>query len=259
MKYTRAFPKRLLAIFPYLILNNSTFSKRLQSSTVIDEIDSGSYSDDMSKFMREYYFSPVSNRQNVTLFAGFNSKELAEEISKELHSSLGKLSIKHKHYAESHLELLESVNSKVVVYLQSLSSPTNDNLADLMFVVPLLKRNCAKKIILVVPYFAYCKKLSRDEVSDHPTDISTIIKVLEGLGADQIISVNLGNQHLMGFSNKIPIIDLDLTALGATYFVEKLLAGKMLKNPIVVSPHVSSVPRAYKMQEILNQHGFEAG
>jgi phosphoribosylpyrophosphate synthetase len=57
----------------------------------------------------------------------------------------------------------------------------------------------------------------------------------------------------------MPIIDLDMTFLGASYFIDKIKREEILKkNLLIVSPDCNGVPRAKKFRDILELNGVEA-
>lgn len=243
-----------------LFLRNNHYKLEAKSSNTIEVIDNEYYKSDISKFMSTYYISPVSNKDSFLFLCGENSSHITHEIAKDLNSHLGKIIIKRKgKSSESNIKILENVSNRNVVLINSMGPPVNDNLMEILFTVSALKRSSAKKIIVVIPYFGYSIKADKDSNSNYPLYASMIIKLIEKMGADQIITINLSSKHVTGYSYSIPIIDLDMTCLGVSYYVEKLSKGEMMNNPVIISPHVSSVPRARKFQDMLNANGFEAG
>ena len=56
----------------------------------------------------------------------------------------------------------------------------------------------------------------------------------------------------------MPIIDLDMSYLGASYFIEKIAKGEINENLVVVSPDTFGVTRAKKFKEILEIYGINS-
>jgi phosphoribosylpyrophosphate synthetase len=57
----------------------------------------------------------------------------------------------------------------------------------------------------------------------------------------------------------MPIIDLDMVFLGASYFLDKINREEISKkNLVIVSPDCNGVPRARKFKDILELNGIEA-
>jgi ribose-phosphate pyrophosphokinase len=141
--------------------------------------------------MKKYYISPYSKKQDFILFSGNSNKELAQEVSMNLKAPLGKVSIIKKDNGESFIKFHENVNNKNVVVIQSMSSPVNDNILELLFLTSALRREGAKNIIAVIPYFSYSKRTLR-----MPYSSQLIVRMLEGLGADQVIIIELHTKHI---------------------------------------------------------------
>lgn len=260
-KAALAFTSTLSASLMVYLYNKTKTSKNtlLMHEHTIEVLDNEHYTSDISKFMENYYISPLSSNKIIFL-SSKNSHYLTEEIAKDLKLPLGRLKISRKSKStESKIEIMENVSNRDIVLISSIAPPVNDNLMELLFTISSLKRSSAKSIIVVIPYFGYSNRSEKDSFSNFPLYASLITKLLEALGTTQIITVNLSSKHITGYSNNIPIIDLDMTGLGVSYYIEKLKIGKIFNNPVIISPHISSVSRAKKFQEMLNANGFEAG
>ena len=85
------------------------------------------------------------------IFSGTSNPELSEEIAKYLEQPLSKASIKRFSDGEISIQIAESVRGKDVFIIQPTSSPTNDNLMELLIMTDALKRSSANSITAVVP------------------------------------------------------------------------------------------------------------
>jgi hypothetical protein len=237
--------------------NFSTFNKNKSlSCRVIEEIEEDYYTYHIRQFMKKYYVSPDSKKQSFILFSGNGNKELAQEVSKDLKASLGKLSIVKLNNGESSIKIHEKVHDKNIIIIQSLSPPINDNLIELLFLISALKREAAKKIIVLIPYFAYSRHPLPTEIGKiMPYSSTLIVRLLEGLGADHIIGVEL-HTNITGFAQTMQFDELDMVYVGASYFLEKMAKGEISDNPVVVSPDVNGTIRARKMKDILELSGY---
>jgi hypothetical protein len=234
------------------------FNKNKLHCEVVEEIDDEYYIADIKKFMKKYYLSPDSKRKSFILFTGNGNRELSQEVAKDLKATLGKVSMIKKENGESFIKIHENVNNKNIIIIQTLSPPINDNLMELMFLISALKRESAKNIVLVIPYFAYSRKAVPDFGEACPHSASIIIRLLEGLGVDQVIAIELHSKHITGFSKSMPIIDLDMVFVGASYFLEKIAKNEVCANPVIVSPDVNGAVRARKFKDILELSGIPA-
>lgn len=248
-----------LNFIPFAMIGSMFILTKFKSMKceVVEEIDDEYFIADIKKFMKKYYLSPYSKKQLFILFAGNGNKELAQEVAKDMKAALGKVSILKLENGESFIKIHENVNNKNVVIFQSIQPPTNDNLMELLFLISALKRESAKKIIVVIPYLAYARKGDIFGLQV-PYAASMIIRLLEGMGADQVIAVEMHSKHITGFSEKMPIIDLDMVYVGASYFIEKIAQGEISSNPIIVSPDVNGAIRARKFRDILELNGIPA-
>jgi len=237
---------------------NHYMKKKIISCKVIEEIEEDYYTYHIRQFMKKYYVSPDSKKQSFILFSGNGNKELAQEVAKDLKASLGKLSIVKLNNGESSIKIHEKVNNKNIIIIQSLTPPINDNLIELLFLISALKRESAKRIIVLIPYFAYSRTPLPTEIGKiMPYSSTLIVRLLEGLGADQIIGVDL-HTNITGFAKSMQFLELDMVYLGASYIVEKISRGEIGDSPVIVSPDVNGTSRARKMKDILELSGVPA-
>jgi phosphoribosylpyrophosphate synthetase len=257
--------KKLKNYFPIILTtaisgtafkSKNIFLNKFSKCEVVEEIDDEYFISDMRRFMKKYYLSPDSKKHSFILFSGNGNKELGQEVAKDLKATLGKLSILQMQNGESFIKIHENVNNKNIIIIQSIAPPINDNLMELMFLISALKRESAKKIIVVCPYFAYARNTNPRVGNTSPLPASVIIRLLEGLGVDQVVAIELHSKHITGFSDSMPIIDLDMVYVGASYFIEKIAKGEIGPNPVIISPDVNGAIRARKLKDILELNGI---
>ena len=59
-------------------------------------------------------------------------------------------------------------------------------------------------------------------MGEHPIASSDVAKMMSCVGADEVVTVDLHHQAVLGFfDSDIPIIDLDPLPLAANYYAEK--------------------------------------
>jgi ribose-phosphate pyrophosphokinase len=162
---------------------------------MIDDMDEDFFLKHMDIFMKKYYISPYSKKHNFILFSGNSNKELAQELGIALKVPLGKVTIVKQDNGESFIKIHENVNNRHIIILQSISPPVHDNLLELLFLISALKRESAKSIIVVIPYFAYSTK-TEPKGKTVPLSAQLIIRLLEGLGADHVVAIELHSKHI---------------------------------------------------------------
>ena len=89
----------------------------------------------------------------MKILSGNSNKYLSEKISKYLKNRLVNSSIKKFSDGEIYIEINENIRGNSIFIIQSISSPANDNLMELLLCIDALKRSSAKNITAVIPYF----------------------------------------------------------------------------------------------------------
>lgn len=171
------------------------------------------------------------------IFSGTANPELAEEIAKYLEQPLAKASIKRFSDGEISIQIAESVRGKDVFIIQPTSSPTNDNLMELLIMTDALKRSSANSITAVVPYYGYARQ-DRKAAPRVPITAKLVANLMESAGITRMVTVDLHASQIQGFFD-IPVDNL----YGAILFMDYIRA-KKFKNPIIASPDIGGVARA---------------
>ena len=173
----------------------------------------------------------------MKLLTGNSNKNLSQKISKFLKTKLVHSSIRKFSDGEIYIEINENIRGNSIFLLQSVSSPANDNLMELLLCIDALKRSSAKNITAVIPYFGYARQ---DRKVAPRTSISAklVSNLITKAGADRVVTVDLHAGQIQGFFD-IPVDNLFATPIFARH-VKKNIKGK---NLICVSPDVGGVER----------------
>ncbi len=173
----------------------------------------------------------------MKLLTGNSNKSLSQKISKYLKTKLVHSSIKKFSDGEIYIEINENIRGNSIFLIQSVSSPANDNLMELLLCVDALKRSSAKNITAVIPYFGYARQ---DRKVAPRTSISAklVSNLITKAGADRVVTVDLHAGQIQGFFD-IPVDNLFATPIFARHIKKKLNS----KNLICVSPDVGGVER----------------
>jgi len=173
----------------------------------------------------------------MKLLTGNSNKNLSQKISKFLKTKLVHSSIRKFADGEIYIEINENIRGNSIFLIQSVSSPANDNLMELLLCVDALKRSSAKNITAVIPYFGYARQ---DRKVAPRTSISAklVSNLITKAGADRVVTVDLHAGQIQGFFD-IPVDNLFATPIFAKH-VKKKIKGK---NLICVSPDVGGVER----------------
>ena len=173
----------------------------------------------------------------MKVLTGNSNKTLSQKISKFLKTKLVHSSIRKFSDGEIYIEINENIRGNSIFLIQSVSSPANDNLLELLLCIDALKRSSAKNITAVIPYFGYARQ---DRKVAPRTSISAklVSNLITKAGADRVVTVDLHAGQIQGFFD-IPVDNLFATPIFARHVKKKL----KIKNLICVSPDVGGVER----------------
>jgi len=118
---------------------------------------------------------------------------------------------------------------------------------ELFLMVRACKRAYANKIILIIPYFGYAR-MDRKVHDRTPISASDIAMILEKIGVDQIVSLDLHSPQIQGFFRNITIENIMPSVIFAPYFERKKL------NNIIVAAHDYAIHRSRSLMGVLNQY-----
>ncbi len=182
----------------------------------------------------------------MKILSGTSNKYLSEKISKYLKNRLVNSSIRKFADGEIYIEINENIRGNSIFLIQSISSPANDNLMELLLCVDALKRSSAKNITAVIPYFGYARQ---DRKVAPRTSISAklVSNLITKAGADRIVTVDLHAGQIQGFFD-IPVDNLFATPIFTRHIKRKIKN----KNLICVAPDVGGVERARALGRKLN-------
>jgi ribose-phosphate pyrophosphokinase len=165
----------------------------------------------------------------LRIFSGSAHPTLAQEIADTLGVPLGKATTRHLADSEIHVMIDEVVRDQDIFFVQPCSVPVNDNLVELLLYLDAFRRASAHRISVVIPYFPYARQ---DRMARGREAISArvVANLLENMGANRVIFVDIHNRAIQGFFN-IPVDPLSALPLLAAYFRKP-----EYENAAIVSP-----------------------
>ncbi len=182
----------------------------------------------------------------MKLLTGNSNKILSKNIAKYLKSKLVNSSIKKFADGEIYVEINENIRGNSIFIIQSVSSPANDNLMELLLCIDALKRSSAKNITAVIPYFGYARQ-DRKIVPRTSISAKLVSNLITKAGADRIVTVDLHAGQIQGFFD-IPVDNLFATPIFARHARKKIKSKKI----ICVAPDVGGTERARALGKLLN-------
>ena len=182
----------------------------------------------------------------MKILTGNSNKNLSHKISKYLKNRLVNSSIRKFSDGEIYIEINENIRGNSIFIIQSVSSPANDNLMELLLCIDALKRSSAKNITAVIPYFGYARQ-DRKVVPRTSISAKLVSNLITNSGADRVVTLDLHSGQIQGFFD-IPVDNLFATPIFARHIKRKIKT----KNMICVAPDVGGTARARALGKMLN-------
>ena len=182
----------------------------------------------------------------MKLLSGTGNLELSKKIAKNLKLKLVNSSIKRFADGEIYVEINENIRGNSIFVIQSISTPANDNLMELLICIDALRRSSAKNITAVIPYFGYARQ-DRKVVPRTAISAKLVSNLITNAGAHRIVTVDLHAGQIQGFFD-IPVDNLFSTPIFSKH-IKKYISNK---NIICVAPDVGGVERARALGQKLN-------
>ena len=182
----------------------------------------------------------------MKLLTGNSNKPLSKDIAKYLKTKLINSSIKKFSDGEIYIEINENIRGNSIFIIQSISSPANDNLMELLLCTDALKRSSAKNITTVIPYFGYARQ-DRKVVPRTSISAKLVSNLITKAGADRVVTVDLHAGQIQGFFD-IPVDNLFCTPIFARHIKKNIKS----KNIICVAPDVGGTERARALGKSLD-------
>ena len=175
---------------------------------------------------------------SMMVFAGNANPKLANDVVEHLGLSLGKIEVGSFSDGEIHVEIMENVRGRDVFIIQPTSTPTNDNLMELLIIADALYRSSAGRITAVVPYYGYARQDRRVRSRRVPISAKVVADMLSGSHINRVLTIDLHSEQVQGFFN-VPVDNIYASGV----LLNDVLS-KGYENLTVVSPDVGGVVRA---------------
>ncbi|GIF03701.1 ribose-phosphate diphosphokinase [Actinoplanes siamensis] len=183
--------------------------------------------------------------RDIAVFTGSAHPELAAEICEHLGVPL--LPTRISRFANDCIEVQLEGNCRErdVFLIQPLVPPTQEHLAELLFMLDAARGASAGRITVVLPHYAY----ARSDKKDAPR-ISIggrlVADLLTTAGANRVLAMTLHSPQVHGFFS-IPVDHLHALRELAHHF-----RGYDLGNTVVVSPDLGNAKEAAAFARLLN-------
>jgi ribose-phosphate pyrophosphokinase len=177
-------------------------------------------------------------KDQLEVFTGNSNPALAREVTQHLGVEMGEAEVGRFPDGEVMIEIRENVRGGDCFIIQSICTPPNENLMELLLLTDALRRASAGRITAVIPYFGYSRQDRK---------VAPRVPISAKLVADLITTAGVNRVLIQGFFN-IPVDNLYAMPVLITY-LRKRIDGKKVS---VVSPDAGGVERARAYARRLN-------
>jgi ribose-phosphate pyrophosphokinase len=181
---------------------------------------------------------------DLAIFSGRAHEEFAHRVAAQLEMPLGDRDVFEFSNENIFVRIQENVRQKDVFIVQSLCSPVNTSVMELLIMIDAFRRASAGRITAVIPYFAYGRSDKKDQPRV-PITARLLANLIETAGADRVLTMDLHASQIQGFFN-VPVDEL--TAL---YQIAEHYKGRDLSNVTVLATDVGGEKRARNAARML--------
>jgi len=187
----------------------------------------------------------------MKLFSGSANPVLSQKIADKLGIPLSKAEIVRFENSEIRIHVEEDVKNESCYVIQPTANPSDTHLMELFFFCDALRRQEAKKVYAIIPYFGY----ARQDVQHRPGECvsaNVIIRFLESIGFYKVYAINLHDEATEGVFS-IPFKNINAFPILAEE-VKRYIGDVTAEKVAVVSPDHGGVERARKFGDELFGH-----
>lgn len=180
--------------------------------------------------------------------SGSGYQDQAERIADKLDVELSEIERTKFKNGEMYARFGESVRGADLFLVQSLCEPVNQNLMELLIMIDAAKRASAKRIVAVIPWYAYSRQ-DRKTKPREPITARLVANLIQTAGADRVMTMDLHVGQIEGFFS-FPVDHLTAMHTFVDYFVERNF--RDADDAVVVAPDTGEVKVAQKLSDHLN-------
>ncbi len=180
------------------------------------------------------------------LFVGNACPDLARHIAAYLNVPLGKINVGRFSDGEIMVEIGENVRGRDVYIVQSICSPVNDHLMELLIMADAMHRASAVRVTALIPYMGYARQDRRSRSARVPISAKIVANMISVAHISRVLTVDLHADQIQGF------FDMPLDNV----YASPVLLGDVWKHKnsktMVISPDVGGVVRARALAKRLD-------
>lgn len=182
--------------------------------------------------------------QEMMLVTGNANRTLAKNVAARMLMRLTRLEVDRFTDGEVRVEFEDHIRGKDVYILQSIATPVNTSLMELMLIADAARRGSARSVTAVVPYLGYSRQDRRPRGNRTPISAAVVADLLTAVGISRMVTVDVHAEQIQGFY-RIPFENI---------YASPVLLGDMTRQfnaakgkPVMISPDIGGVARARAM------------
>ena len=184
-----------------------------------------------------------TTEKRLMIVSGEGFPELAERIADRLDLDLSGVELVKFPGGELYARYLESVRGADMFIVQSLGQPVNENLMQMLIMIDAAKRASAKRIVAVIPWYAYSRQ-DRKTKPREPITARLVANMIQAAGAERVMTMDLHTGQIEGYFT-FPVDHLTAMHTFVDYFVEQ--GFKDAEDAVVVAPDTGEVKVAKQL------------
>jgi ribose-phosphate pyrophosphokinase len=192
--------------------------------------------------MQNGYLTQTTEKR-LMIVSGQGYLELSERIAERLDMELSRVELREFPNGELYARYLESVRGADMFIVQSLCDPVNENLMQLLIMIDAAKRASAKRIVAVIPWYAYSRQ-DRKTKPREPITARLIANMIQAAGAERVMTMDLHSGQIEGYFS-FPVDHLTAMHTFVDYFVDQGLLDA--EDAVVVAPDTGEVKVAKQL------------
>ncbi len=183
----------------------------------------------------------------MQVIPGSTSIDLARELAEYAQYSLLIPKFKSFSDGEQYLRVPQKPEKRVLI-IQSLYSPQEANLFQLLNLISTVKRLGGECIYVFIPYLCYARA-DREVFDGDAISAKTVINLLESVGTDHLITIDVHNPGIFKYANKMKTSNL-YPAKSIITYLSKCVDN--IGELEVVAPDEGAIDRARWLAKELN-------
>ena len=182
----------------------------------------------------------------LSIFTGNANPALARDVCQHLGIALGSADVHEFSNENIFVRVNQTVRGEDVFIIQSLTTPVNTSIMELLIMIDVLKRASAGRITAVLPYYAYGRSDKKDQPRV-PITARLLANLIERAGADRVLTIDLHAGQIEGF------FDIPVDHLTALPILSHCIVQHNLTDAVVVAPDLGGAKKARNFAEQLGR------